>query len=162
MRRTERFPVAGCNSLWQIYRTVSFWKVFRNTAVILVARYLPFIQLKLLLYRLLGMRIGNFTSFAFEVTPDLLFPELIQIGEDCVIGYHTTLLCHEYLVREYRIGKIEIGNQVMIGSSSIVLPGISIGDRAIISAGSLVNRDIPADCFAGGNPIQILSVKPRE
>ncbi len=46
MRRTERFPVEGSNSLWQVYRTVSFWKVLKNALVIHIARYTPFLGLK--------------------------------------------------------------------------------------------------------------------
>lgn len=78
------------------------------------------------------------------------------MGRDCVIGYQTTLLAHEYLITEYRLGAVEIGNQVMIGANTTILPGVKIGDRAVISAGTLVNQDVPAGAFVGGNPMQII------
>ncbi|MCL6588210.1 MAG: acetyltransferase, partial [Anoxybacillus sp.] len=46
MRRTTKYPVSGANSLWQVYRTVSFWKVFKNVIVIQIGRYTPFMPLK--------------------------------------------------------------------------------------------------------------------
>lgn len=88
-----------------------------------------------------------------------MFPELITIGRNTVIGFNTTILCHEYLVEEYRLGKVEIGDHVMIGANSTILPGVKIGDGAVVSAGTLVNRDVPAGCFAGGNPMRIIYTK---
>ena len=42
------------------------------------------------------------------VMPDIMFPEKITVGENSIIGYNTTLLAHEYLIREYRLGEIVI------------------------------------------------------
>ena len=47
---------------------------------------------------------------------------------------------------------IEIGNNVWIGASVIVLKGVSIGDNSVISAGSIVSKDIPSNVIAAGNP----------
>jgi acetyltransferase-like isoleucine patch superfamily enzyme len=160
MRRTTRYPVHGANSLWQIYKTVSFWKVFKNVIVILIARYTPFLSWKIWMYRkLLKMKVGEQTAFAFMVVPDIMFPEKISVGNNTIIGYNTTILAHEYLINEYRLGEVKIGNEVMIGANSTILPGIEIGDRAIVSAGTLVNRDVPAGSFVGGNPMQVIYTK---
>lgn len=161
MRKTERFPVKGQeNSLWRIYKTVSFWKVMKNFIVIQIARYTPFLSVKNWLYRVfLRMRIGKQTSFALMVMPDLMFPEKISIGNNSIIGYNTTILAHEYLIEEYRIGEVIIGNEVMIGANTTILPGISIGDRAIVSAGTLVHKDVPAGSFVGGNPMKLIYTK---
>lgn len=51
---------------------------------------------------------------------------------------------------------IKIGNNVLIGTRSIILKGVKIGDRAIIAAGSVVTKTIPSDCIAGGNPAKII------
>lgn len=160
MRRTERYPVSGSTSLWQIYKTVSFWKVVKCFIVIELARYTPFLSVKNWLYRtFLKMKVGKKTSFALKVTPDTMFPERIKVGKDTIIGFNTTILAHEYLVDEYRLGDVVIGDRVMIGANSTILPGVIIGDDAIISAMTLVNKDVPAGSFAGGNPMKIIYTK---
>jgi acetyltransferase-like isoleucine patch superfamily enzyme len=156
-RRTERYKVRGANSLWHVYRTVPFLKVCKNFLVIQLCRYIPFLPLKNWMYRLfLKMEVGEQTAIALMVMMDVMFPERIRIGKNSIIGYNTTILCHEYLIDEYRIGDVRIGDRVMIGANSTLLPGIEIGDGAVIGAGSLVNRDIPPGVFAAGNPVRII------
>ncbi len=158
MRRTKRYPVKGDgNSLWYVYKTVPFWKVVRNFIVIQLARYTPFLSMKNWLYRtFLGMKVGQKTSFALMVMLDVMFPEKISVGRNSVIGYNTTILAHEYLINEYRLGSVIIGDEVLIGANSTLLPGIEIGDGAIVSAGTLVHKDVPAGAFVGGNPMKII------
>ncbi|PGB01183.1 acyltransferase [Bacillus toyonensis] len=160
MRRTTRYPVSGENSLWNVYKTVSFWKVMKNFIIIQMARYTPFLSVKNWLYRtFLGMKVGEKTSFALMVMPDIMFPEKITVGDNSIIGYNTTLLAHEYLIHEYRLGEIVIGNEVMIGANTTILPGVRIGDSAIVSAGTLVHKDVPSGAFVGGNPMRIIYTK---
>ncbi|MBP2078937.1 acyltransferase [Oceanobacillus polygoni] len=160
MRKTERFKVESSNSLWQIYKTVPFWKVMKNFIIIQLARYTPFLSMKNWLYRtFLKMEIGKQTSFALMVMPDIMFPERISVGGNSIIGYNTTILAHEYLIKEYRIGDVIIGDEVMIGANSTILPGVTIGDHAIVSAGTLVHKDVPPGAFVGGNPMRLIYTK---
>ncbi|MDE3840101.1 acetyltransferase [Bacillus methanolicus] len=160
MRRTTRYPVKGANSLRHVYQTVPFWKVVKNFIVIQIARYTPFLGMKNWLYRtFLKMKIGEETSFALMVMPDVMFPEKISVGRNTVIGYNTTILAHEYLIKEYRLGNVEIGNEVMIGANTTILPGVTIGDGAIVSAGTLVHKDVPPGAFVGGNPMKVIYTK---
>ena len=159
MRRTERYRVKqqGENSLWNVYDTVSFWKVMKCFIIIQIGRFIPFLRAKNWLYRtFLKMDIGEKTSFALMVMPDTMFPERISVGANTVIGFNTTILAHEYLIEEYRLGDVKIGSHVMIGANSTILPGVEIGDGAIVSAATLVHRDVPAGAMAGGNPMRII------
>lgn len=157
MRRTDRFPVKGANSLWHIYQTVPFLKVMKNFVVIQLGRYSPSLPFKNWLYRtFLKMKVGDQTSFALMVMPDVMFPERISIGKNSIIGYNTTILAHEYLIDEYRIGDVVIGDRVLIGANSTILPGVHIGNDAIVSAATLVHQDVPAGSFVGGNPMKII------
>lgn len=162
-RKTIRYKVEGPNSLWQIYKTVSFFKVVKNFIIIQIARYTPFLRIKNWLYRtFLNMQVGKNTAFALMVMPDVMFPEKISVGHNCVIGYNTTILAHEYLIKEYRLGRVKIGNNVLIGANTTILPGVTIGDGAIISAATLVHKNVPAGSFVGGNPMQIISTNQKE
>lgn len=157
MRRTERYPVKGSNSLWQVYRTISFWKVLKNTLVIILARYTPWMGVKNWLYRtFLRMQVGEQTAVAFLVMMDILFPERIKIGHNTIIGYNTTILAHEYLVDEYRVGDVIIGDHVLIGANCTILPGVKIGDHAVVGAGSVVTKDVEPHTFVAGNPMRVI------
>lgn len=157
MRNTTRYPVEGANSLWHVYKTVPFWKVVRNFIVIQLARYTPLLGMKNWLYRtFLGVKVGEQTSFALMVMLDVMFPEKISVGRNTVIGYNTTILAQEYLIKEYRLGPVTIGSEVMIGANSTIMPGITIGDGAIVSAATLVHKDVPAGAFVGGNPMRVI------
>jgi acetyltransferase-like isoleucine patch superfamily enzyme len=161
VRKLDKYPTEGANALWQIYKTVSKWKAMRNFVVIQLARYSPSLRFKNWLYRhMLGMKVGDNTAFALMVMVDVFFPEKIFIGSNSIIGYNTTILAHEYLVHEYRLGEVHIGSNVMIGANSIILPGVTIGDDAIIGAGTVVHKDVAAGSFVAGNPLQVIREGP--
>lgn len=51
---------------------------------------------------------------------------------------------------------ITIGDDVWIGGGAIILPGVRIGERAVVGAGSLVTKDVPRECVVGGNPARVI------
>lgn len=57
---------------------------------------------------------------------------------------------------------IIIGEDVWVGGSAVICPGVTIGDRSVIGAGSVVTRDIPADVFAAGNPCKVIRTLKNE
>lgn len=64
--------------------------------------------------------------------------------------------------REYA-KPIVIGEDVWIGGGTVICPGVSIGDRSVIGAGSVVTKDIPADVVAAGNPCRVIrKIRPEE
>lgn len=157
MRRIERFPSPGPkNSMRYSFRIVGLPRVAFNFLVITLCRYLPFLGLKNFFYRLLGVRVGKDASVGLMAMFDVFFPQLITIGENTIIGYNATILTHEFLVREYRKGPVEIGSDVLIGSNVTILPGVRVGDGSVVGAGSLVNRDIPPGVLAAGVPAQVV------
>jgi acetyltransferase-like isoleucine patch superfamily enzyme len=151
--------VEGPNALWQVYRTVSRVKAVRNFIFIQLARYCPILPVKNWIYRrVLGMKVGRHTAFALMVMVDVFFPERISVGDNSIIGYNSTLLTHEYLIKEYRLGDIRIGSNVMIGANVTILPGVTIGDGAVIAAGAVVHKDVAPGARVGGNPLRELGV----
>ncbi len=139
------------------HQIVNPLKVIKNFAVIQAGRYCPSLTVKTWLYRLgLGMKLGPNVSIGLMAMVDIFFPEKITIGEDTIIGYNCTVLTHEYLHRAYHIGEVIIGKNVLIGANCTLLPGITIGDNAVVAACSLVNSDVQANTTVGGVPSKVL------
>lgn len=82
----------------------------------------------------------------------------IEIGDDCGIGDNVTIVDsdHHSIDGAQISAPIIIGNHVWIGSNSMVLKGVTIGDGAVIAAESVVTKDVPAHCLVGGVPAKIL------
>lgn len=160
VRRTQRHFVEGRNSLRFWPEIVHPIKVIWQFFVIYLARFSPSFRFKNFLYRMVGIKVGKDSSVGLMVMLDVFFPEQIEIGDNVVIGYNTTILGHEFLVREWRIGKVVIEKDVTIGANCTLLPGIIIGEGATISAMSLVNRDIPPFSFWGGVPVREIRRAP--
>ena len=154
IRRTQRHFVTGKNSLRYYPDIVHPLKVVWFFCVLYAARFSPSFRFKNFLYRLIGVKVGKDASVGRGVMLDIFFPDQIEIGENVVIGYNTTVLGHEFLVREWRIGRVIIEKDVTIGANCTILPGIIIGEGATVSAMSLVNRDIPPHSFWGGVPVR--------
>ncbi|GAB4246056.1 MAG: acyltransferase [Thermoleophilia bacterium] len=155
--RLTRYPSGEVNSLWGWERKVPLRRVARNFLVVYLCRYLPYLSWKNALYRAIGVRVGERVSPALSATLDIFFPELISIGDNTIIGYNTVILAHEYLREELRTGPVVIGRDVVIGANCTVLPGVVVGDGAVVSAHSLVNRDVPPGALVGGVPIRELA-----
>ncbi len=156
-QRLKCFPTPGAkNSLW-------VWTSFRNPLIVMInfsvvslARYSPSLRLKNWLLRAIGVNIGDGVSWGLESTPDVFWPELITIGNNTIIGYDATILCHEFLQDECRIGEVIIGDRSMIGAGAVILPGVCIGSDVKVGANSVVTKDIPDGSMAAGVPAKIL------
>ncbi|WP_262175984.1 acyltransferase [Haloarcula laminariae] len=119
-------------------------------------KYLP-PRVKAPLYRVFGADIGDRTTVAPHVVVDPFFPGKVSIGEDCIIGWGTKLLTHEADVDEWRVGPVRIGDDVTVGHSCSLRPGVTIGDGATVAAHSFVNRDVEPGETVGGVPVETLS-----
>ena len=110
---------------------------------------------------------GGFITFGDNVFANvnltILDAALVTIGDYVFIGPNVTIVSTGHpldagLRNSYRqFGyPVTIGNNVWIGASVTICPGVSIGDNAVIGAGSMVNKDIPSDVIAVGNPCRVL------
>ncbi|MCS4487315.1 acyltransferase [Staphylococcus americanisciuri] len=155
-RRLTTIHTSERNPLWYLYRHIRFIKIFKNTLIIEVMRYVPFVSWKRAIYRhLLKMDIGAETAFAFKAVPDLLYPERIKIGKHVIIGYNATILTHEFVIGALRVGDVTIGDNTLIGANVTILPGVKIGSNVRIGAGSVVSKDVPDNTTAYGAPLKI-------
>ena len=158
-RRLEKIKTSGKNSIRHVWKHRNPLRVAFNFLVIYTSKYVPSMRLKRLMLSLTGMRIGKGASIGLAAMFDIFYPELIEIGENSIIGYNATLLAHEFLLDELRTGKVEVGRNVMVGANSTILAGVRIGDSSIVSAATLVDSDIPENSFAKGNPMEVSGKK---
>lgn len=114
-----------------------------------------------------GMRIGEGTKIydPLMTVIDETRPWMVSIGKNCNITAGVTILTHDYgwsVLKGYygevigSAGKVEIGDNVFIGMHTTILAGVKIGSNVIVGANSLVNRDIPDNVVAVGNPCRIV------
>lgn len=160
-RRLERHFVQGPNSLQHWHRIVPPWRVARNFVVVYTCRFLPSLALKNALYRLIGVKVGRDVSVGLGAVFDVFWPELIEIGDNAIIGFNATVLAHEFLVREWRIGPVRIGANAMIGANATILAGVAVGEGAVVSAMSLVNADVPPGARVVGVPARPVGSEPE-
>jgi acetyltransferase-like isoleucine patch superfamily enzyme len=85
----------------------------------------------------------------------------VKIGRHCLLGHHLLIVDrNEHGVEQREVAPpaapVIIEDHVWIGSHTIILPGVCIGRHAAIGAGSVVTRDIPANCLAVGNPARVV------
>ena len=104
----------------------------------------------------LGERVFfNFNCVVLDVCP-------VRIGDYTLFGPAVQIYTpmHPFnaeLRRRQEFGKpVEIGSDVWVGGGAIILPGVRIGSRAVVGAGSVVTRDIPDGVFAAGNPCRVI------
>lgn len=98
----------------------------------------------------------NYNCVILDVCP-------VTIGDSTLIGpgTHIYTACHSMDAVKRRnneeYGKpVTIGEDVWIGGNCVILPGVTIGDRTVIGAGSVVTKDLPSDVVAVGNPCKII------
>lgn len=169
----------GFNYSEEEYGDVSLWRVIKQFFGNIHRKRLekmmdwaildPFLPRKLrpAILRRIGCHVGKNAFIGDYVRVDLQHANMIYIGEYAHITSGCRLLCHQRDLKNYRVGdnaalcgyrkgEIHIGKGVMIGMESTIMPGVTIGDGAIIGAGSLVVKDVPAWTVAMGVPAKVV------
>lgn len=92
------------------------------------------------------VQIGNFTVLGCE--HGISIEDDVKIGYSCVIMTHSTV--------DNKQGKVVLRKGSKVGANSTIMPGVSIGENAVVGANSFVNRDIPANEVWAGSPAKFL------
>jgi maltose O-acetyltransferase len=108
-----------------------------------------------------GLKVGKNLFVVSNVSLDRDNCHLISIGDNCTLAHNVVILAHDTSGcvasrTQHRIAPVKLGNNCFIGSNTVVLPGVTIGDNVIVGAGSVVTRNLPSNCVAAGNPARVL------
>lgn len=113
-----------------------------------------------------NIHVGDHFYAGFNCT--ILDMAEVRIGDHCMFGPNVSLYTAGHKITPRNRNKdgygipITIGNDVWIGGSSVILPGVSIGDNSIVAAGSVVTKDVPSNVIVAGNPAKVLRVIEEE
>lgn len=137
--------------IWNLYDRFSLYMLCKNNPL----KYAKSIgvNIKGTVY-FYGIRTGCFGSEPWLIT----IGNNVHITGECQFLTHdgSTLILRKDIPDLELTAPIEIGNDVFIGFRTIILPGVKIGNRCIIGAGSIVNKSIPDNCVAVGNPCRVI------
>jgi len=112
-----------------------------------------------------GVKIGKNCHISPYVLIDLVYPELIEIGENVTIGSNSMIFAHvnpttnEFLKKHgypRTVKPVVIKNGAVISVGCIIIAGVTIGKNAMVGAGSVVSSDVPDNCVAIGNPARVI------
>lgn len=123
--------------------------------------------------RALGAKVGKDVFIGEYVIFDVSHSNLITIEDGVHIAGGAHLLCHKkdlsnygegevYGQQPYKYGEIHLCKNCAIGTKSLVMPGVIVGEGAIVGAFSLVTKDVPAWSLAVGSPAKVIKVYPRK
>ena len=133
-----------------------------SNILLLLAMHLPHNKQRIFFHRARGVKIGRTKVILHGVHMDTLAPELITIGDGVMIANNAKLLTHDssfYCTKpgeKIKYSKIVIKDNAFIGAGAILLPGVTVGKRSIVAAGSVVTKDVKEGTLVAGNPAKVI------
>jgi len=151
-----RFPYLSWNAYrWASYNSLTLILRFSFMNWIRVTPFLP------LYHRLMGMKVGRRVQFNTAVVAD---QNLIEVGDDSVVGGDVTLVCHAAEAGYLVVAPVRIGRRVTLGLLAVVLPGCELGDDSVLAAGAVLAKGTkvgPGELW-GGVPARCLRRPARD
>lgn len=125
--------------------------------------YAPSQNVRVAMYRKAGVKIGRPLVFGSHIFIDVTSPAIktygVTIEDDVILSGYIYILTHSnilYGIKEGEDGPVTIKRGARIGINVTILPGVTIGENAVIGAGSVVTKDIPDNCIAAGVPARVI------
>lgn len=110
-------------------------------------------------FRKRGTKIGENVTM-YGVTVDGPYPQLVEIGDNCVITGGVKLLAHDaaptVFGREMKISPVKICDNVFIGMGAVIMPGVTVGPNAIVGANAVVTKDVSPNAVVAGVPARVI------
>ncbi|MEM6858957.1 MAG: acyltransferase [Pseudomonadota bacterium] len=101
-----------------------------------------------------GMKLGTGVRISGKARLDFAYPQALHIGDYTILTPGVQVFTHDFVTRRHE--ETRIGSHCFIGANAIILCGVTIGDRCVVAAGSVVNEDVPPRSMVAGNPARIV------
>lgn len=165
----------GQVSLWNVFKRVC--KTYKDTFLLkyvmdswLLSPLTPR-KLRPAIMRSVGCHVGKDVFVGDKVWIDAGHAEMIYVDDHAHIASGSRLLCHQrnlshycqgddYAKLGYKVKPVHLCRGCLVGMETFVMPGVTIGEGAIVGAGSLVTKDIPAWTIATGRPAKVVKEIP--
>lgn len=129
-------------------------------------------KLRPFILRRMGCKVGKGCFIGDYVRVDTSHTDMIIIEDSVSIASGSRLLCHQrdfsdycvgddYMKLGYTVKPIHLKKGCLIGMESFVMPGVTVGEGAVVGAGSLVSKDVPDWCVAVGSPAKVVREIPK-
>lgn len=144
-----------------------FWMAYQKNWLID-----PATQKRAKYWKKCGAHINGSVNIGYDVYFDATNANLITIEDGVWIAARCLILCHKRPLRDYCVGddynelphihkEVILKKGCCIGMNSIIMPGVTIGEGAMVGAGSVVTKDVPAWTIVVGNPAQVIREIPK-
>lgn len=127
--------------------------------------------LRVWLYRRMGVSVGRNVFIGLDTYLDCQFPELITIEDDVTIAFRVTVIVHDDARRMDRVepgagdgtvAPVRLRRGCYLGAGCLIVPGVTIGERAVVAAGAVVTHDVDPETVVAGVPARPIGrVGPR-
>lgn len=128
------------------------------------ALFSPTSTLRAAFHRLRGVSVGHDAEIGYDVMIDNLYPEKVRIGDHATVATRATILAHDESFayawgRQEIVTVTSIEDGAFIGAGALILPGVKVGMRAIVGAGSVVSSDVPENAVVAGVPARVIRMR---
>ncbi len=158
-----------------VFAFCTLWKrfIFNYAYQAYVFEFLYKKNLRPAIWRSLGCKVGKNVHIGHQVRLDFGNADRITVDDDVIIANGVTLLCHMRNMKDYHVGMkamdlpakygdIHLGKGCYIGLNVTILPGVHIGEGAVIGSCALVTKDVPAWTIATGVPARVVRTIEKE
>jgi acetyltransferase-like isoleucine patch superfamily enzyme len=139
--------------------------ILKNWILHSFAYFSPHPGFSILMQKSRGVNIGKNCHFSPYVQIDLIYPQLVNIGDNVTIGSNSMIFAHTNPTANLflkngdyprKVEPVTIKSGAVLTPGSIILSGITIGENSIISPGSVVTQNVPDYCIVVGNPARVV------
>ena len=134
----------------------------------LVGKHVPSNALRIKAQRAKGVRIGAHVYLGYDTNIDAAYPELVEIDDHARIGIGVIILAHSRPADAWmkhlgeQVAAVRIRRHASLYAGAIVMPGVTVGEYAIVREGAVVTEDVPPFTMVAGSPARVIEQLPRE